>query len=148
MPLQGDYAPLDAQPWVAEQIQKWESSGGSEGIELVGTDMPCVVVVNRGAKSGLLHRTPVMRVEHEGRYAVVGSKGGAPKHPTWVYNLRAHPEVELWDGPDKLEMVARELTGDERTNWWDRAAAAFPPYLDYQTKTDRLIPVFLLEPAA
>jgi deazaflavin-dependent oxidoreductase (nitroreductase family) len=109
--------------------------------------MPVIVVTNRGVKSGKLRKTPVMRVEHEGRYAVVASVGGAPKHPTWYHNLVADPHVELQDGPQKWDMVAREVSGAERQEWWDRAVAAYPPYADYQQKTDRVIPVFVLEQA-
>lgn len=149
MPLQGEYAPLDPQSWTTGQIQKWEQSGGTEGTTLLDTDMPCVIVINRGAKSGLLYRTPLMRVEHEGDYLAVGSKGGAPKNPVWVNNLRANPEVEVWDGPAKTDLVVREITDDqERADWWERAVAAYPPYADYQRKTERLIPLFVLEPAA
>ncbi len=129
-----------------EQIEAWEHSGGLEGTTLRG--MPCVIVVNRGAKSGLLHRTPLMRVEHDGAYLAVGSKGGAPKNPVWVGNLRAHPEAEVWDGPVRGDYTVREIEpGPERDAWWERAVAAYPDYADYQTKTERLIPLFLLEPA-
>jgi deazaflavin-dependent oxidoreductase (nitroreductase family) len=107
-----------------------------------------VIVTNRGAKSGKVRKTPVMRVEHEGRYAAVGSRGGAPTHPQWVQNLRADPNVELQDGAHKQRMVARELRGAERDEWWERAVAAYPPYADYQQRTERLIPVFLLEPVS
>jgi len=108
--------------------------------------MPVVVVTNRGARSGKIRKTPVMRVEHEGRYAVVASKGGAPKNPVWYYNLKANPRVEVQDGPVKREMVAREVTGDEKAQWWERAVAAYPDYADYQARTRRQIPVFVLEP--
>jgi deazaflavin-dependent oxidoreductase (nitroreductase family) len=103
-------------------------------------------MTNRGVRSGKLRKTPLMRVEHDGLYAVIGSQGGAPKHPGWVHNLRADPSVELQDGPQKRDMTARELSGDERAVWWERAVAAFPNYADYQRRTERLIPVFLLEP--
>jgi F420H(2)-dependent quinone reductase len=105
-----------------------------------------VIISNRGARSGKVRKTPAMRVEHDGRYAAVASQGGAPTNPSWYTNLRADPLVELQDGPQKWDMIAREISGDERTEWWDRAVAAFPPYADYERKTDRTIPVFLLEP--
>ena len=110
--------------------------------------MPVIVLTSRGAHTGKLRKTPLMRVEHDGRYAVVASKGGAPDHPVWYYNLVADPHVELQDGPSKWDMVARELHGDEKAEWWRRAVAAYPDYDEYQKKTDRQIPVFLLEPAA
>jgi F420H(2)-dependent quinone reductase len=148
VPLKGDFAPLDPAGWVAEQIETWERSGGTEGTTLRETGLPIVIVVNRGARTGDLHRTPLMRVEHDGSYLAVGSKGGGPKDPAWVANLRAHPETEVWDGPVRGDFVARELTGDERAAWWERAVAAFPNYADYEQRTERLIPVFVLEPAA
>jgi len=106
-----------------------------------------VIITNRGARTGKLRKTPVMRIEHDGRYAAVASQGGAPTHPRWYYNLRSDPVVELQDGPRKWDMTARELAGDERAQWWERAVAAYPPYAEYQQKTDRQIPVFILEPA-
>jgi deazaflavin-dependent oxidoreductase (nitroreductase family) len=148
MPLQGEYAEPDPSGWVREQIETWERSGGTDGTTLRDTGMPCVIVVNRGARSGLLRRTPLMRVEHGGSYLAVGSKGGAPKNPAWVANLRENPQVEVWDGPERGDYVARELEGDERSQWWERAVAVFPNYGEYQERTERLIPVFLLEPAA
>ncbi|HET9073537.1 MAG TPA: nitroreductase family deazaflavin-dependent oxidoreductase [Solirubrobacteraceae bacterium] len=148
MPLAGEYAPLPPADWVREQIEAWERSGGTEGTTLRDSGLPCVIVVNRGAKSGKLHRTPLMRVEHDGSYLAVGSKGGAPENPAWVHNLRTHPEVEVWDGPQRGDFSVRELTGEEREIWWQRGIEAFPTYADYQTKTDRQIPLFLLEPAA
>jgi len=145
MPLEGDYAPSTAQ-WVRDQVELYESSGGTQGTTLRDTGLPVVLVTNRGAVSGKLHKTPVMRVEHDGRYAVVASKGGAPKHPDWYYNIRTNPLVELQDGPHKKDMIAREITGEERAQWWERSVAAYPPYADYQRKTERLIPIFVLEP--
>ncbi len=145
MPLTGEYEP-SSQKWVRDQVELYESSGGAEGTTLRDTGLPVVIVTNRGASSGKLRKTPLMRVEHGGRYAAVGSQGGAPKHPQWVHNLRADPHVEVQDGPRKQDMVARELDGEERRQWWDRAVAAFPSYADYQRRTDRQIPVFLLEP--
>jgi deazaflavin-dependent oxidoreductase (nitroreductase family) len=147
MPLEGEYAPPDPAGWVRDQIETWERSGGTEGTTLRDTGLPIVIVVNRGVQSGQLRRTPLMRVEHEGSYLAVGSKGGAPQNPAWVANLRAEPQVEVWDGPQRGDFAARELEGDERAAWWERAVAAFPNYAQYQQKTERLIPVFVLEPA-
>jgi F420H(2)-dependent quinone reductase len=143
MPLDGEYEP-STEKWVRDQVDTIERSGGTEGTTL--RDMPVIVLTNRGAKSGKLRKTPLMRVEHDGSYAVVASKGGAPQHPVWYYNLVADPHVELQDGPLKQDMTARLLSGDERAAWWDRAVAAYPDYADYQTKTDREIPVFVVEP--
>jgi deazaflavin-dependent oxidoreductase (nitroreductase family) len=142
--IDGEYEPSPA-AWVRDQVEEYEGSGGTKGTTLLDTGMPVVIVTNRGAKSGKVRKTPLMRVEHEGSYAAVASKGGAPEHPLWYYNLRAHPDVEVQDGPDKWEMTAREITGDERAAWWERAVAAYPPYAEYQEKTSRLIPVFVLE---
>lgn len=146
MPLEGEYAPPNPAQWVRDQLEEWERSGGTAGTTLRDTGLPCVVVVNRGARSGKLHKTPLMRVEHGGSYAAVGSRGGAPQHPAWVHNLRANPEVEVWDGPRHGDFTVRELDGPERETWWERAVEAYPPYAEYQQKTERLIPVFLLEP--
>jgi deazaflavin-dependent oxidoreductase (nitroreductase family) len=110
--------------------------------------MPVIVLTSRGAKTGKIRKTPLMRVEDDGKYAVVASLGGAPKHPVWYYNLKADPRVELQDGPVKQDMVAREVTGDEKARWWDTAVKAYPDYADYQKRTDREIPVFVLEPAS
>ena len=143
MPLQGEYAPSSAE-WVRKQVEEIESSGGTRGTELRG--MPVVIVTSVGHGSGKLRKNPVMRVEHDGSYAAVASKGGAPQHPSWYRNLVDHPLVELQDGPAKGDYTARELSGDERSVWWDRAVAVWPDYANYQTKTDREIPVFVLEP--
>jgi deazaflavin-dependent oxidoreductase (nitroreductase family) len=143
MPLDGEYEP-STQQWVRDQVETIERSGGTEGTTMRG--MPVIVITNLGAKSGKVRKTPLMRVEHEGSYAAVASKGGAPEHPVWYYNLVANPHVELQDGTLKQDMTARIVTGDERAAWWDRAVAAFPDYADYQTKTDREIPVFVVEP--
>ncbi|HLI00197.1 MAG TPA: nitroreductase family deazaflavin-dependent oxidoreductase [Acidimicrobiales bacterium] len=145
MPLNGEYEP-SPEPWVRDQVEQYESSGGTEATTLGDTGMPVVVVTNLGAKSGKVRKTPLMRVEHNGRYAAVASKGGAPEHPVWYYNLLAHPTVEVQDGPVKREMTARLISGDEKAEWWERAVAAYPPYAEYQRKTDREIPVFVLEP--
>ena len=141
MPLSGEYAPSTS-GWARAQAEKIESTNGAKGTEMRG--MPVIVLTTRGAKTGLLRKTALMRVEHEGRYAVVGSLGGAPKNPVWVYNVRAEPHVELQDGPDKHDYLAHETEGDERELWWERAVEAYPDYANYQKKTDRVIPVFVL----
>ncbi|WP_433295459.1 nitroreductase family deazaflavin-dependent oxidoreductase [Actinoplanes sp. CA-030573] len=141
MPLSGEYAPSTS-AWARDQAETIESTNGAEGGLLQG--MPVVVLTSRGAKSGKLRKTALMRVEHDGQYAVVGSLGGAPKHPVWVYNLRKEPHVELQDGPERHDYVAHETEGDERELWWKRAVAAFPNYAEYQKKTERIIPVFVL----
>ena len=143
MTLQGEYAPSPS-TWVREQVELYESSGGTEGTTLRG--LPVVVVTSVGARTGKIRKTPLMRVEHDGSYAAVASQGGAPEHPTWYHNLKAHPEVELQDGPVKKRYVAREVTGEEKKRWWRRAVDAFPDYADYQEKTDREIPLFVLDP--
>jgi F420H(2)-dependent quinone reductase len=145
MPLEGEYEPSPA-AWVREQVELYESSGGKEGNTLMDTGMPVILLTTLGAKSGKIRKTPLMRVEHDGKYAIVASQGGAPKHPVWYFNVKSHPVVELQDGPVKQEMTAREVTGAEKAEWWDRAVAAYPPYADYQEKTSREIPVFVLEP--
>lgn len=146
MPIEGEYEPSPRQ-WVRDQVELFESSGGTEGTTLMETGLPVVIVTNVGAKSGKVRKTPLMRVEHEGRYAAVASQGGSPKNPLWYYNFVANPRVELQDGPKRTAMIARELIGREREQWWERAVAAYPPYAEYQTKTSRQIPVFVLEPA-
>jgi deazaflavin-dependent oxidoreductase (nitroreductase family) len=146
MPVEGEYEP-SPQDWVREQVELYEGSGGTQGTTLRDTGLPVVIITNRGVRSGKLRKTPLMRVEHDGRYAAVASQGGAPVHPRWYYNFSADPRVELQDGPRKQDMIAREVTGDERAAWWGRAVAAFPPYAEYQRKTERQIPVFVLEPA-
>jgi len=145
MPLEGEYAPSPSK-WVRDQVDLYESSGGTDGLTLMDTGMPVIVVVNRGARTGKVRKTPLMRVEHDGVYLAVGSKGGSPTNPLWVYNLRSEPVVELWDGPDRSDRIAREISGPERETWWERAVAAFPPYAEYGAKTERHIPVFVLEP--
>lgn len=145
MPLTGEYAP-SPQKWVRDQVELYESSGGTRGTTLRDTGLPVVVVTSLGARSGRLRKTPLMRVEHGGRYALVASQGGAPEHPTWYHNLRSHPVIELQDGPVKQDMRVRELAGEERSLWWQHAVAAFPNYADYQQRTEREIPVLLAEP--
>jgi deazaflavin-dependent oxidoreductase (nitroreductase family) len=135
---------LSPTEWVQGQTRKILETGTTEGVEILGS--PVVLLTLRGAKTGKLRYTPVMRVEHEGSYAVVASKGGAPKHPTWYYNIKAHPEFPLQDGSVTKDYAAREVEGAERAEWWERAVAAYSPYAEYQTKTDRQIPVFVLDP--
>jgi deazaflavin-dependent oxidoreductase (nitroreductase family) len=143
----GEYVPSPSD-WVRNQVDEYERSGGTSGTTLLDTGMPVVIVTNKGAKTGAVRKTPLMRVEHEGEYLAVGSKGGAPENPVWVYNLRANPDVVVQDGPQTWPMTAREISGEEREIWWERAVAAYPSYADYQKNTDRLIPLFILEPAS
>ena len=144
MPLTGDYAPSTAS-WAREQAERYEATNGAQGGELRGR--PVIVLTSLGAKTGKLRKTALMRVEHAGVYAVVASLGGAPKNPLWYYNLKQNPNVELQDGATKRDYTAREVTGEEKAVWWARAIEAWPDYATYQAKTDRLIPVFVLEPA-
>ena len=145
MPLHGEYEPTPTK-WVREQVELYERSGGTEGTTMRG--MPVIVLTTVGAKSGKLRKAALMRVEHEGDYAAVASLGGSPKNPVWHANVLAHPLVELQDGERKWDMLARELAGTEKAEWWARAVAAFPDYAAYQEKTERSIPVFVLEPVA
>ena len=145
--IEGEYEPSPAR-WVREQVDLYERTGGREGNTLMDTGMPVVILTTRGRTSGKVRKSAVMRVEHDGEYAVVGSLGGAPEHPSWVHNLRAAPdEVALQDGPEPFAARAREVEGDERARWWDRAVEVFPPYAEYREKTDRHIPVFVIGPA-
>jgi F420H(2)-dependent quinone reductase len=144
MPLAGEYEPSPSS-WASDQVELYESSGGTRGTDMNGK--PVIVLSSRGARTGKLRKTPLMRVEHDGEYAVVASRGGAPSHPVWYYNLTADPHVELQDGPVKKDYQAREVQGEERAAWWDRAVAAWPDYAEYQKKTTRTIPVFVLTPA-
>lgn len=144
MTLQGEYEP-SPEAWVRDQVAAYEASRGTEANTLNG--VPVVVVTSIGAKSGKIRKNPLMRVEHDGRYALVASKGGAPSHPTWYHNLVAHPTVEVQDGPQPREFTVRIAEGAERAEWWERAVEVWPAYADYQTKTDREIPVFVAEPA-
>jgi F420H(2)-dependent quinone reductase len=143
MPLTGDYAPSTS-PRSRDQAERFEASAGAEANTLMGK--PIIVLTSVGARSGKLRKTPLMRVEHGGAYAVVASKGGAPENPTWYHNLLSHPHVELQDGPVKRDYLAHEAMGSERDLWWSRAVGAWPDYANYQTKTNRLIPVFVLDP--
>jgi F420H(2)-dependent quinone reductase len=143
MPLQGTYAPSKS-AWARRQAELYEATNGEQGGELRG--MPIIVLTSVGAKTGKLRKTALMRVEHDGVYAVVASLGGSSRNPVWYHNLKANPHVMLQDGPTRLDYTAREVTGDEKTTWWRRALEAYPDYANYQAKTKRQIPVFVLEP--
>ncbi len=143
MPLTGDYAPSTA-GWARTQAERYEATGGAEAGTLRGR--PVIVLTSVGARTGKLRKTALMRVEHDGVYAVVASMGGAPRHPVWYHNLKANPCVELQDGPAKHDYKAREVSGEEKAIWWARAVETWPDYATYQTRTDRQIPVFVLEP--
>ena len=141
--LRGEYVPSTRQ-WVRDQVEAYERSGGQQATTLRDTGLPVIIVSMRGQRSGSVRKIGLMRVEHQGEYALVGSMGGAPRNPQWVYNLRANPdEVTIQDGPEPFGVHARELEGEERRVWWERAVAAYPPYAEYQKKTERQIPVFL-----
>jgi deazaflavin-dependent oxidoreductase (nitroreductase family) len=143
MPLTGDYEPSTAS-WARKQAERYEATDGAQANDLRGR--PVIVLTSVGAKTGKLRKTALMRVEHEGVYAVVASMGGSPKHPVWYYNLSAEPRVELQDGASRRDYLAREVSGDEKALWWQRAVETWPDYAKYQTKTERQIPVFVLEP--
>lgn len=143
MPLTGEYEPSSSD-WARRQVEEYEASNGEKSNTLRGRAV--IVLTSVGAKSGKLRKTPLMRVEHQGNYAVVASLGGAPKHPVWYYNLKANPHVELQDRATKRDYMAREVSGDEKALWWERAVSTWPDYAEYQKKTDREIPVFVLEP--
>ena len=143
MPLTGDYEPSTLD-WARENAELYMRSGGTQGVELKG--MPVILLTTIGAKTGKLRKTPLMRVEHNGEYAVVASLGGAPKNPVWYYNIAKNPRVELQDGTETDDYDAREVFGDEKALWWQRAVQAYPDYADYQRNTDRAIPVFVLTP--
>jgi F420H(2)-dependent quinone reductase len=143
MPLTGEYEPSTS-GWARENAEKYMESGGTDGTELQGR--PVILLTTIGAKSAKIRKTPLMRVEHGGEYAVVASLGGAPKNPVWYYNVKKHPRVELQDGTVTKDYEAREVFGDEKAIWWERAVAAWPDYANYQQKTDRQIPVFVLTP--
>ena len=145
MPLTGEYAPSEFD-FARDQVDRYERSGGTEGTDNQGK--PVIVLTSVGAKSGKLRKTPLMRVEHDGEYAVVASLGGAPKHPVWYYNLTANPHVELQDGPVKKDYQAREVHGEEYTVWFERAVEVWPDYAEYQTKTTRTMPIFVLTPSS
>ncbi|HEY6819591.1 MAG TPA: nitroreductase family deazaflavin-dependent oxidoreductase [Mycobacterium sp.] len=143
MPLEGEYAP-SPWDWSREQAEKYAESGGADAADMKG--MPIILLTTVGAKTGKLRKTPLMRVEHNGEYACVASLGGAPKNPVWYYNIAKNSRVELQDGSVTRDYDAREVFGDEKAAWWERAVEAYPDYADYQTKTDRQIPVFVLTP--
>ena len=145
MPLTGDYEPSTSD-WARENAEEYMASGGEKGTELKGR--PVILLTTIGAKTGKIRKTPLMRVEHGGEYAVVASLGGAPKNPVWYYNIVANPRVELQDGAETKDYDSREVFGDEKAAWWERAIATWPDYAEYQTKTDRQIPVFVLTPAS
>ena len=143
MPLQGEYE-ISPTGWVRKQTEKIFEAGTTDVVGING--MKVVLVTTRGAKTGKLRKVPLMRVEHEGRYAMVASLGGAPKNPVWYYNVVADPHVDLQDGTEVKDYIAREVHGEEKAQWWERAVAAYPDYADYQKRTDRQIPVFVLDP--
>lgn len=143
MPISGTYEPSPSQ-WVRDQVAGYEASNGERANTLLDTGMPVIVLTTRGHRSGAVRKTPLMRVEHDGQYALVASQGGAPTHPNWYHNLVAHPdEVTIQDGPEPFDVEVREVDGEERATWWARAVAAYPPYEEYQTRTERRIPVFV-----
>src|SRR5712691_2024317 len=143
MTLEGEYEP-SPWDWVREQVETYERTGGREANTLLDTGLPVIIVTTRGNKSGKLRKTPLMRVEHDGEYALVASMGGAPKNPIWYYNLKAHPDaVVIQAGPEPFDAALREVSGSERDEWWKRAVAAYPPYAEYQERTERTIPVFV-----
>lgn len=143
MALEGEYEPSSSK-WVADQVEEYERSGGQRANTLMDTGLPVIIVTARGNKSGKIRKFALMRVEHDGEYALVASKGGAPTQPDWYHNLKADPEaVMIQDGPAPFDAGVREVSGNERAEWWDRAVAAFPGYAEYQTKTDRQIPVLV-----
>jgi deazaflavin-dependent oxidoreductase (nitroreductase family) len=143
MTQQGEYLPSPAQ-WVRDQVEVYERSGGQQANTLRDTGLPVIIVTMWGNKSGKVRKIALMRVEHNGEYALVASMGGAPKHPVWYYNLKANPDqLTIQDGPEPFAAAVREVTGEERAEWWERAVAAYPPYAEYQKKTDREIPVFV-----
>ena len=148
MPLEGEYEP-SPEKWVRDQVETYERTGGREANTLPNRTEPVVVFTTRGAKSGKIRKNPLMKVEHDGVYAMVASQGGAPKHPTWYHNLKAHPDqVTVQDGEQVRDGVAREVEGEEYDQWWARAVAAYHDYADYQQKTDRKIPIVLVEPTS
>ena len=142
MALSGEYVPSPAQ-WVRDQVEAYEASGGREANTLRDTGLPIIILATRGNKSGNIRKTPLMKVEHDGEYALVASVGGMPKNPVWYYNLKADPNVVIQDGADRFEAVVREAEGEERSTWWKRAVAAYPDYEVYQQATTRVIPVFV-----
>jgi deazaflavin-dependent oxidoreductase (nitroreductase family) len=147
MPIEGEYEP-STWDWVREQVEVYEGSNGAQGNTLRDTGLPIIIMTTVGHKTGKVRKVPLMRVEHEGEYAIVGSKGGAPENPQWVYNLEADPKVMIQDGPEPFDAIVRLVTGEERAQWWERSVAAFAPYREYQDKTNREIPVYIASPVA
>jgi deazaflavin-dependent oxidoreductase (nitroreductase family) len=146
MAIEGEYEP-SALKWVRDQIEEYEASGGTRANTLRDTGIPVIIVTMRGARSGKVRKIALMRVEHDGEYALVASYGGAPEHPVWYHNLKAAPEtVQIQDGPEPFDVTVREVDGDERAAWWERAVAVFPNYAEYQTRTDRQVPVLVASP--
>lgn len=143
MTIEGEYLP-SAWDWVRDQVETYERTGGREANTLRDTGLPIIIVTTRGAKTGAVRKFALMRVEHDGEYALVASKGGAPEHPGWYHNLLAHPdEVWLQDGPEPFPVDVRQVEGDQRAAWWERSVAAYPPYAEYQQRAEREIPVFV-----
>lgn len=143
MALEGEYEP-SPWDWVRDQVEEYERTGGASANTFLDTGLPVIIVTTRGNKSGKLRKTPLMRIEHEGEYALVASVGGAPSNPVWYHNLKADPDaVTIQDGPEPFDVTTREVSGDERARWWERAVAAYPPYAEYQAATERTIPVFV-----
>jgi len=148
MTIEGDYEP-GAWDWVNQQVEAYEASGGREANTLQGTTMPIIVITTRGHRTGKVRKFALMRVEHDGEYALVASKGGMPADPVWVHNLRADPNaVTLQDGPEPFAVTVREVEGEERDQWWERSVAAYPDYAEYQKNTERVIPVFVATPTS
>jgi F420H(2)-dependent quinone reductase len=145
MPITGEYEPSTWE-WVRQQVEDYESSAGAKGNTLRDTGLPIIVMTTVGHRSGKIRKVPLMKVEHNGEYAIVASKGGAPKDPAWVANLVANPAVMIQDGPTPFDAEVRLVAGKERAAWWERAVALFPPYAEYQAKTDREIPVYIASP--
>ena len=146
MTVAGEYAPSSSR-WTRDQVDAYERSGGQEANTLLDTGRPVIIVTMRGNKTGKVRKIALMRVERDGEYALVASRGGSPTHPVWYYNLKANPdEVTIQDGSDPFDVRVREVSGDERAEWWEHAVAAYPPYAEYQTRTERTIPVFVATP--
>jgi deazaflavin-dependent oxidoreductase (nitroreductase family) len=146
MPVEGEYEP-SPDKWVRDQVEEYEASGGTLANTLLDTGWPIVIFTMKGRKSGKVHKVPLMRVEYRGEYALVASKGGAPENPTWYENVKAHPDdVTVQDGPEPVDVEVREVAGEEKAQWWERAVAAYPPYADYQQRTSRHIPVLVAKP--
>ena len=142
MPITGEYEPSTS-AWVADQVAEYEASGGTRAATLMDTGIPVIIVTMLGARSGKVRKIGLMRVEHEGEYALIASVGGAPQNPVWYHNLKADPQVTVQDGAEVIDAVAEEVEGDERAAWWDRAVAAYSDYQVYQDATERRIPVFV-----